>query len=529
MAIVCRVIVCIALASVLGVGAESYLPGRVLVKFATGVRPECAGVRVRTGFAGLDLLLDRYSVTGARPLVPVADSIARASGADRCFLLSFPETNDVSEAVRDFGSAELVDGAWPDELLPLDSVPDDSLYPQQWHLAHIGAPGAWATAHGDSNVRLAVIGDGVHWTHPDLQANLWINTSEDINGNRRFDPSAPPQGDLDGIDQDGNGYDDDVIGFDFYQYDADPMASDPDAVGTQGAGTQNAVTDNDLGVAAPPWNVRSIALRCGEGGGIYISAAVSAIYYLIQKGAWAFSMPFSSQSTSPLLSQACRDAWFAERVPCAGANGSDGIPVYPAAYDGVIAVAAHDRTNRKSGFSNWGTWVDISAPGTDIWTTVGQNQYEAISSTGLAAGVVVGVLGWVKSAYPGIGRDSALAIVREMCDTMPDPLYWQGKLGWGRIRMSVPDSTAIAEGRTPNASRNTHHASVIRSVLCLPASSVEREAPSVLLDACGRRVMALVPGANDVSRLPPGVYFVVKKEGAGRDTRGGGQKVVVAR
>lgn len=522
-----KLLICVAILCAVGVG--SHLPGRVIVKFRPGVAPACREGRVSTGFAGLDPLLDRYAVTGARPLVPVADSVAKASGADRCYLLSFSETNDVSEAARDFGSAELVEGAWPDEWLPLDSVPDDSMYPQQWHLAHIGAPGAWATAHGDSNVRLAVIDDGVHWTHPDLEANLWINAPEDINGNRRFDPSSPPQGDLDGVDQDGNGYVDDVIGFDFYQYDANPMASTLDAVGTQCSGTQNAVTDNCLGVSAPPWNVRSLALRCGAGGGIYISAAVSAIYYAIQKGAWAFSMPFGSESVSPMLAQACLDAWNAGRIPCAGANGMDGVPRYPAAYDGVIAVAAHDRTNRKSGISNWGTWVDICAPGDDIWTTVGQNWYEPISSTGLAAAVVVGVLGWVKSAYPGVGRDSALAIVRGMCDTMPDPLYWQGMLGWGRIRMSVPDSAAVAEGCGLGASRNAHHVTITGSVLRLPATDVKREASSVLLDASGRQMLALRAGSNDVSRLAPGVYFIVRKWSRDRGTGVEGQKVVVAR
>ncbi|MFO7649972.1 MAG: S8 family serine peptidase [bacterium] len=507
-----------------------YLPGRVLVKLATGVRPECAGGRVRTGFAGLDLLLDRYAVTGARPLVPVADSIARASGADRCFLLSFPETNEVSEAVRDFGSAELVEGAWPDEWLPLDSVPDDSMYPQQWHLAHIGAPGAWVTAHGDSNVRLAVVDDGVHWTHPDLQANLWINTPEDINGNRRFDPSAPPQGDLDGIDQDGNGYVDDVIGYDFWSNDPNPMALQDDAYGTYIEGIQNAVTDNNRGVSAPPWNVRSIIVRCGDDGGISIFAAVSGIYYLIQKGAWAFSMPYSFSTGHDLLRQACMDAWNSGRVPCAPV-GNDGAELikYPAGYDGVIAVAAHGRTNYRSSCSNYGAWTDISAPGDNILTTRRPTGYGLLDGSGAACAVVVGVLGWVKSAHPGIGRDSALAIVQGMCDSMPDPLYQQGKLGWGRIRMSVPDSTAVAESRTPNASRNTHHATVIRSVLCLPASSVEREASSDLLDACGRSVTRLKPGPNDVSHLAPGVYFAVEKEGAGRGTRGGGQKVVIAR
>jgi subtilisin family serine protease len=482
------------------------LPGRAIVKFAHGVRLECAGGGVRTGLADVDRLLGRYEARGLRPLVPCPDPIARASGADRSYLLIFRPDADVHEVTASLAAVAGVEGAWPDERLPLDSVPDDSMYRQQWHLAHIGAPGAWSIAHGDSNVKLAVIADGVHWTHPDLEANLWVNPAEDINHSGRFEPSAPPAGDLDFIDQDGNGYVDDVIGYDFVDNDPNPAATSQDAIGTHGTGIQNAVTDNNRGVSAPPWNVRSFALRCGSGGSIYISAAVSAIYYLTQKGCWSFCMPFGSRTSNPMLSQACIDAWNSGRIPCAGAGGDNEEPVYPAASDGVIAVAAHGRTNRKSSFSNYGTWVDITAPGDSILSTYGPDRYQSRSGVSEAAGVVVGALGWVKSAYPGIDRDSALAILRGMCDSMPDPLYLQGKLGWGRLRMSVP-TTGIAESPAPGVRQAAPASTVVRGVLRLPEPGFGRDAVGVLLDVTGRCVCPLKPGANDVSGLAPGVYF----------------------
>jgi hypothetical protein len=493
---------------------EQVQPGRAIVKFAPGVAPACADGRVRTGLADVDRLLDRYEARDLRSLVPCPESIARATGADRCYLLTFPPYADVHEVADGLAAAAGVEGAWPDERLPLDSVPDDSMYPQQWHLAHIGAPGAWAIAHGDSSVKLAVIADGVHWTHPDLEANLWVNAAEDINHSGRFEPSAPPAGDLDFTDQDGNGYVNDVIGYDFQDNDPNPMPTGNDAYSTRCTGVQNAVTDNNRGVSAPPWNVRSIALRCGADGSVSLSAAISAIYYLIREGAWAFTVSGRHTTANPMYSDACLAAWNSGRIPCAtvGYEGSE-VVYYPAAYDGVLVVAAHGRTNRKSSFSNYGTWVDITAPGEGILTTSGPSGYTV--EDGLQEQVVVGALGWVKSAYPGIDRDSALAILRGMCDSMPDPLYLQGKLGWGRLRMSVP-TTGIAESPAPGVHHAMPVSTVVRGILRLPEPEFGRDAVGVLLDVTGRCVCPLKPGPNDVSGLAPGVYFVRGGPAVGR-------------
>jgi len=306
------------------------------------------------------------------------------------------------------------------------------------------------------------------------------------------------------VDQDGNGCADDVIGYDFYDGDPNPAPSEPLASGTHGSGVQNAVTDNAIGVAAPPWNVRSFAARCGSGGSISLYAAIAAIYYLVPAGVWSFSMPFGSASPSQPLADACLYAWDSGTIPCAPA-GTDGTEVirYPAGYPGVLAIAAHGRDNRKSPFSNYGTWIDFTAPGVDILATAGPDGYEARSGTSVACNIVVGILGWLKSAVPDISRDSAVSWLRNLCDTMPDPLYWQGKLGAGRVRMSR-NAVGAAEQREPGpitAVRN----SVCRGVLVLaPGGS----GTSSLLNPAGRQVLALHSGPNDVSSLAPGVYFV---------------------
>ncbi|MBM3316088.1 hypothetical protein FJY71_09710 [candidate division WOR-3 bacterium] len=404
-------------------------------------------------------------------------------------------------------------------MLDLDSIPDDSLYPEQWHLEHIGAPHAWAIAHGDSNVRLAVVADGVHYGHPDLAASFRVSPLEDINGNRRFDPQPPPEGDLDGLDNDGNGYIDDVIGYDFLDGDPNPVPADREAVGTHGAGTQNAVTDNHVGVSAPPWNVRSIVVRCGSLGSISLFAAISAIYYLVGEDVWSFGMPFGSYTPYQPLADACLYAWESGAIPCGSAGGDGGETIrYPAGHEGVISVASHGRDNWKSPWSNYGAWIDVTAPGDTILSTAGPAGYAAWDGTSVACNVVVGILGWIKSAWPDISNDSALSLLRRMCDTMPDPLYWQGKLGAGRVRMSTT-VTGLAGTRRPGDTPPVAP-TIVRSVLFLPPSLLTHH-PS-LFDISGRAVMSLRPGPNDVSGLSPGVYVV-------RSAPGAAARVVLAR
>ena len=125
-----------------------------------------------------------------------------------------------------YGQSPAVVYACPNVIRPVCDVPNDPRYSSEWHLAKIQAAGAWDVSHGDTNVRIAVVDQGIDYTHPDIANNVWINGPEDINGNHRFDPYAPPQGDLDGNDNDGNGYIDDVCGYDFQDNDPDPMPPD---------------------------------------------------------------------------------------------------------------------------------------------------------------------------------------------------------------------------------------------------------------------------------------------------------------
>ncbi len=503
--------------------AERCVPGEVIVKLSPTlrgqVRPSAAAGTCRTGVPGLDVPADRWSVARWSRILPnpEPDCRALALGLDLLYLVRFDPANDPAAVAADFARSRLVEYACPNVLIEVgagtDDVPDDPSYPAQWQLPRIRAPQAWDVAHGDSSVVIASVDDGARWTHPDIEDNLWINGSEDVNGNGRFDPMPFPAGDIDGVDQDTNGYADDVIGWDFAFGDPDPVAEGSDDHGTMCFGTADAVTDNGVGIAGPPWNCRKMVLRCGYGGAISLTNAVNAVAYAAGKRAWAVVLPWGTRTLYQPLADACRYLWDAGglAVAAAGAYGDTGR-VYPAACDSVIAVAASDQLDRRTVFSGYGTWIDVCAPGVDIITTSGDTGYTYWSGTGPACNIVAGVLGWFKSAYPDIDNDSALSLLRNLCDSMPDPLYPLGLLGAGRIAM-VPDTVTgvVDDGIVPKSLR-AHAPTVVRGVLRVNVGSDRTPYRATLRDAAGRRVMDLVSGDNDVSVLNDGIYFVVRHD-----------------
>ncbi len=512
------VAVCCLLAGLQAVGqtvavlpsGEKYIAGQMLVQLRGELRGQVRISRDCFGVPQLDELCRREGVTGVERVIrnPKPGPATLAAGSDLLFLLSFGAESDIPRLLSEFVELPEVAGAWPNAVLDLcqaDQIPNDPRYGEQWHLPRIRAPQAWDSAHGDSSVIIAVIDDGLDWTQEEIAANLWINSAEDINGNGRFDLDWYPDGDLDGVDQDGNGYTDDVIGFDYVGGDPDPMPADTNGHGTGCWGAANAVTNNGLGVAAPTWNCRAMALRCGSSAGINLGAAIAAVNYALDKGAWVFSMSFSSASPYEPLNNACQVIWSAGALSVAAAGGETDS-TYPAAFPNVIAVAASDRDDKKAPFSAFGDWIDVCAPGVGILSTLptGLKLYDG---TSIATPIVAGVLAWFKSAYPGMTNDSALTLLYNYCDSMPDSLYRAGLLGHGRVAMTDSAVEGVTDWRRqPGGSRA--QVTLARRVLAVAGTPGREAAAVALLDASGRSALELRPGPNDVSRLAPGVYFV---------------------
>jgi hypothetical protein len=424
---------------------EEHIAGQLIIELTPALRgrvrlSEQDGIAL-FGIPELDELNKKWRVQEIAPLWrrPAADPIAQKYGCDLQYLIQFDVEQDVAPVARDYEQLPLVVYACPNGIMRLDEEPDDPSFSRQWHYVNLGASFAWGVAKGKARVINCVLDDGLDLFHPDIEANLWINTPEDRNGNGRFDTLPYPDGDVDGIDQDMNGYADDVVGWDFVSGDPVPQAEGHDTHGTHCWGIVNAVTNNGVGVAGTTWNSRSMALRCGQGGGINIYAAMAAIYYLVPMNTWAISMSFGSSTPYQPMADACRYAYESGLV-LFGSAGNEGQEAmrYPACYEGVENVAASEQNDRKASWSNYGTWVDVTAPGQNIYSTLTrvEGSYGSMDGTSMSAPLAAGVACWIKCFDTTVSNATCIQMLHDACDSMPDPLYAQGKLGAGRVSMA---------------------------------------------------------------------------------------------
>jgi subtilisin family serine protease len=313
----------------------------------------------------------------------------------------------VERAIEVLQQLPFVEYAEPDFVLHADT--NDYFFDLQWGLhntgqrirnipgtfdADIDAPEAWDITTGGPAFVVAVIDTGVEYTHEDLINNVWINPGE-IQGN--------------GIDDDGNGYIDDIYGWDFFSGDNDPM--DEEGHGTHVAGTICAEGNNGIGVSGVAWQCKIMALRfIGPDGG-WTSDAIAALNYAVDQGIRISNNSWGGGGYSTSLKNAIANAGSTGHlfVAAAGNGGSDGIgdntdisPHYPSSYNlgNIISVAAIDNKDRLAGFSNYGSVsVDLGAPGVDIASSM-LSEYYWSSGTSMAAPHVSGVAALILDLHP---------------------------------------------------------------------------------------------------------------------------------
>jgi len=306
--------------------------------------------------------------------------------------------------------------------------PNDPHFNKQWGLhntgqnngtidADIDAPEAYCMPISAIDVVVGIIDTGIDYTHEDLAPNIWQNLGEDADGDGKvliqigdtwvFDPD-----DQNGIDDDGNGYIDDFVGWDFVYNDNDPM--DLNAHGTHVAGIAGAIMNNNIGISGTTPNAKLAALKfLGDDGKGSTADALDALNYAVAMG-----MPVSNNSWgggfySIAFKQALKNAEANNHlfIAAAGNGGNDGIGDnndiyhhYPSSYtnDNVISVASTDNNNNLSSFSNYGlSSVDICAPGSRIYSCVLNNEYDYLSGTSMATPFVAAVTAFLFGANPG--------------------------------------------------------------------------------------------------------------------------------
>ncbi|HEX3149423.1 MAG TPA: S8 family serine peptidase [Gemmataceae bacterium] len=366
----------------------------------------------------------------------------RSLGGLNAYTVPVANGATVAQTVSQYRAMANVLYAEPDYASSLDVTPQDPQYADGtlWGLnntgqssgvpdADIDAPEGWDFGHDASSVKVAVIDTGIDYNHPDLAANIWTNPGE-IAG--------------DGIDNDHNGYIDDVHGYDFFDHDSDPMDDYNPSHGTHVSGTIAAVGDNNTGVVGVAWKAQLMALKIfGSSGSTFTSNEVEAINYSIKMGAKISSNSWGGTFYSDLLKDAIAAAGKAGQIFVAAAGNdsvnNDTAPHYPSAFnlDNIVSVASLTRTDTLSSFSNYGALTaDLGAPGSSIYSTYSLNlgSYATLSGTSMATPHVSGALALLKAAHP----DWTVAQLKDqlLATTVPIPALAGITVSGGRLNLA---------------------------------------------------------------------------------------------
>ena len=376
-----------------------YVPGRLLVKFRPGA----------DGAARAAVATELGATTLRRFTLIDAECMKLGAGVS------------VEQAVERLRGRPGVEYAEPDYELRVEGAPNDEWFPYLWSLDNTGQTGgtpgadihavqAWDVFTGDPHLKIGVIDTGIDYTHHDLVANVWTNPGE-----------IPDNG----LDDDGNGYVDDVHGYDFANGDGDPF--DDHSHGTMVAGIIAGKGDNLIGVPGVCWQAQLVAIKVITYNGYgTIDAAIAGLEYAVTLGIKLTNNSYVAQS----YSQALLDAINAARaagclfVAAAGNGGSnnDQDPRYPASYNSanIIAVTSSDNVDGVALGANYGpTSVDLAAPGVDIISTFPDSMYRTMSGTSMATAYVTGVCALAMGQHPELTAPEIKGRVLAAVDVEP--------------------------------------------------------------------------------------------------------------
>ncbi|RAL26421.1 S8 family peptidase [Thermoflavimicrobium daqui] len=266
----------------------------------------------------------------------------------------------VDQALQEYKNDPQVEYAEKNVTYHATWTPNDPYFSQQYALKKVNAEQAWDVTRGSSTVKIAIVDTGVDYNHPDLAGK---------------------------VDK----------GYDFVNNDNDPM--DQQGHGTHCAGIAAAVTNNAAGIAGMAPNVRILAERVLDANGSGTLADVAdGITHAADAGAKVISLSLGGSSGATTLQNAVSYASSKGAVVVAAAgNSNTSAPSYPAYYSQAIAVAATDQNDRRASFSNYGSWVDVAAPGVSIMSTYPGNTYRSLSGTSMATPLVAGLAGLLAS------------------------------------------------------------------------------------------------------------------------------------
>lgn len=444
-------------------GGCDYVEGRVLIKF----EPEQTfslnmSNEITFQDEALESTLDSLEITKLKPIFPGAEKPAIGEMIEtidgdllpkpdltRWFQAETLSEKGLGEVIQQLKNTAGIEVAEPDFvrkpigevidsislsenpiLAPLSTLPgstSDPLYDQQWHLGATHVPEAWAYLDsqglppgGSRDIVVAVIDTGVDYMHPDLAANIWVNPAE-FNG-------------IPGVDDDRNGYVDDIHGADTVYPDGNPM--DDHGHGTHVAGIIAAQANNGIGGVGVAYNVQVMPIKAAQYSGVLASSDIAeAIYYAVSKGADVINMSFGGYARTTVEYDALAVAFGqAVLVAAAGNDGNVNLPcpfgadMFPAAYNWVLGVMASNTTNSLASFSNTDCVphdtheYELMAPGVSVWSALPNGQFAAWSGTSMSAPLVSGIAALARTKWSDKDMYSSRFIMGQIASNTSQPI-----------------------------------------------------------------------------------------------------------
>jgi len=377
---------------------NDHAPGRLLAQPRLGASANGVGQALAKSGARLEKTLDRINVHVLQVPEPAMDQVVamlQASG-----LFTFIERDHVRSSTA--------------------VTPTDPYFSSEWHLAAIKAPDAWGITTGIASVVIGVIDSGADWDHPDLAPNL-------VTGHNFLTGTSTTQ--------DNAGH------------------------GTSVSGSAATASNNGLGVAGVSWGNKIMPLQVLDATTpAYDSAIANAITYAADHGVRIISISLAGTSPSSTLQTAIDYAWNKGTVTFAAAgNGSSSTPNYPAAGNNVVAVSASDVNGTFASFSNYGTWIDVAAPGNNILTTKLGGSYSAWYGTSFSTPIAAAVGALVLSVKPGLSASALVSLLEKNADDLGTPGFDQ-YFGYGQVnayKAVMAAGTATTDTTLPTVSINS--------------------------------------------------------------------------
>ena len=415
-------------------------------------------------------------LSAQNPILPVSTNSFKAVSPEaqelrQLFTLRFDQSQNVQNLIAELMQTGAFEYVEENRLMQLHRIerasyiPDDDSLSNQWYHNYIRSFEAWDITRGAPSVKVGIIDTGLDFDHPEFEGQVHINPGEDLNGNGLYDPWPSTMtrngrtGDFDDIDSDGNGYTDDVVGFDFtnqprnpiggdYLFE-DPHPDDDNDHGTMVAGVISARHDNQYGGAGLAPDCKLVIIRAFGGNGSGEDDDIArAIIYAADNGVDIINMSFGDIYPSLMVHEAIKYAHTRGVIMVGSAGNGKGDNLhYPSGFSEVISVsasAADLENNREFLFplSSYGVTVDLCAPGAGIFTTVvldtlsngSIRQFTRTQGTSFSAPMVSAATALILSHKGPRTTQQIRGILTTSADDISDP-GWDHFTGGGRLNM----------------------------------------------------------------------------------------------